>query len=270
MQRITYLQDNLKNNKLIRWMDTSFPLKFYAAPFRWYKAQNEGYKYQALVKRALEAWERASGGKVRFTMVNTLLESQINLDWKRIDRKALGHCYFNFDNSGRLYSAEVQIGLSDGIIHAQYQDENEVYHTILHEIGHALGLGHSTYSSDIMYTPHRYGVINLSENDVRSIQWLYKLPYGITVQELSQKYGIQTTNIDDIILKLSMKNSPSEFENIKNSIKIHQKDLLEEQQNIAEVKKYNIELQNIQVSSNIQEYLKKNIAMKNQRKSSKH
>lgn len=266
MQKITYLQSNVKENKLIRWMDNSFPLKFYAAPFRWYKAQNEGYKYQALVKRALETWERASNGKVRFAMVNTLLESQVNLDWKRIDRKALGHCYFNFDNSGRLYSAEVQIGLSDGTIHAKYQDENEVYHTILHEIGHALGLGHSPFTSDIMYTPHRYGIVNLSENDKRSIQWLYKLPYGTTVEEIAKRYGIQSNNIDDIILQLSQKNGPSEFENVKNSIIMPQKDLLEEQQNIAELKKYNIGLQNIQVSSDIQEYIKKNISMKNQKK----
>lgn len=265
MQR-TYLQSNVKENKLIRWMDNSFPLKFYIAPFRFYKAQNEGYKYQSLVKRALEAWERASNGRVRFTIVNTLLESQVNLDWKRIDRQALGHCYFNFDNSGRLYSAEVQIGLSDGTIHARYQDENEVYHTILHEIGHALGLGHSPYNSDIMYTPHRYGVINLSENDKYSIQWLYKLPYGSTVDEIARKYCIQANNIDDIIFQLSKKNSPSEFENVKNSIKIQGKDLLEEQQNIAELKKYNIGLQNIQVSSEVQDYIKKNMSMKNRKK----
>lgn len=264
MAKFTYLQDNLKDNRLIRWPDNCFPLKFYIAPFRWYaKNQNDGYKYYTLVKRALDEWEKVSAGKVKFKVVQTLNESQINLDWKRVDRKALGHCYFHFDNESRLYSAEVQIGLSDGILHQQYQDENEVYHTILHEIGHSLGLGHSSYDSDIMYTPHKYGVVSLSKRDAYSLQWLYKLPLGISVQELAQKHGINSNDIDDIILKICNKGKSTEFEEVKNAIKIPKKDLMIEQDTLAKFKKYQLGIQNIQISSNIQEYLKKNIIMPN-------
>lgn len=268
MQHITYLQDNLKENRIVRWPESCFPLKFYIAPFRWYaKSGNDSYIYQAMVKRALQEWEKVSGGKVKFKVVNTLNESQVNLDWKRVDRKALGHCYFHFDNNSRLYSAEVQIGLSDGILHHQYQDENEVYHTILHEIGHSLGLGHSPYDSDIMYTPHKYGVVKLSQRDAASLQWLYKLPYGISVKELGQKYGINSENIDDIILKIASGAKASHgFEDVKNSIKIPQKDLLTEQDTLAQLKKYNLGIQNVKISSNVEEYLKKNIIMKKDKK----
>ncbi len=258
MEHITYLQDNLKDNRIVRWPENCFPLKFYIAPFRWYaKSGNDSYKYQALVKRALQEWEKVGGGKVRFKVVNTLNESQINLDWKRVDRKALGHCYFHFDNNSRLYSAEVQIGLSDGILHHQYQDENEVYHTILHEIGHALGLGHSTYDTDIMYTPHKYGVVSLSPRDALSVQWLYKLPYGTSVKELAQKHNMNTDNIDDVILKIATEGKSHAFDDVKNSIRLPQKDLMQEQDKLAEIKKYNLGLQNIQISENVQEYLQK-------------
>lgn len=227
------------------------PLKFYIAPFRFYSKINEEYKYREMVMRAIDTWTKASGGKCSFQIVDSLMYSQINLDWKRVDRQALGHCYFNFDAANRLYSAEIQIGISDGIIHHEYMAEDEVYHTILHEIGHALGLGHSPFEQDIMYTPHRYGVVNLSKNDKNTIKWLYRYPFGATSSEVGAKYKIQSTNIDEITSILIDKNLPSDFEQVKNGLLTEKKDLLKEQENIAELKKYHLALQNIKISEDI-------------------
>lgn len=247
----TYLQQSLRNGKLIRWTDNCMPLRVYIAPFRFYSKQGEDYKYKNMVLKALNEWEKVSAGKISFEIVPALLNSQINLDWKRVDRLALGHCYFNFDVNNRLYSAEVQIGISDGLIHKDYMPEEEVYHTIVHEIGHTLGLGHSNNEHDIMYTPHKYGVVNISEQDSLTLKWLYKLPSGTTPAEIASKYGFHTSDIDEIVAKLIEKNHPSDFEKVKNSIAIPERDLLKEQENIADLKKYNLALQNVKISENI-------------------
>ena len=252
----TYLHESFKKGHLMRW--TFMPLNVYIAPMKFYSKQGQDHIYQTMVIKACEEWELASMGKVQFTLVDSLLNSNINVEWRRIDRKALGHCQFGYDANNRLYSAEVSIGLSDGVICQQYMDEDEVYHTILHEIGHALGLGHSPYDTDIMYTPHKYGVVSLSPRDKLSIQWLYKLNQGTSVSELASQLNVSGQYPDEIITKYILKDDPSEFEKVKNSLgNFEKKDLLTEHANIGDLKKYNLQLQNIQLSDNVMRYLGK-------------
>lgn len=256
MQNKTYVSQSLKNGRLMRW--TFMPLKVYIAPMKFYTKQGQDYKYNSLVRKALDEWQRATRGRVSFTVVTNLLDSNVNIDWKRVERKALGHCYFSYDNNNRLFGAEVAIGLTDGLIHADYADESEVYHTILHEIGHAIGLGHSPYKTDIMYTPHQKGVHSVSAGDVLTVNWLYKLPQGATTSEIASRYGVGGSDIDQIIERVMMKNVPSEFEKVKNSTRIPQRDLLEENENIALLHRYHMTLQNISLSDKVKEFFKNN------------
>ena len=252
MQSKTYLNSSIKNGQLIRWC--IMPLSVYIAPMNFYSKKGEDPIYRRMVMDALNAWVAASSGKFQYKITNVLLESHMNIDWKRVERTALGHCYTNFDANGRLCGAEVSIGLSDGIIHQQYMAENEVYHTILHEIGHGLGLGHSPYKTDIMYTPHQYGVTSLSPNDVNSIKWLYTLPANMNVKEFCAKNGLShSTNLDSVLFKLDSKKQ-QEATTPKQQFK--NRDLLSEAENIGDLKRYNMLIhQSVNLSSDIKKFI---------------
>ena len=253
MQTITYIDYCFNKGKLSRWADNVMPLKVFIGKFNWYKSQgiHDEYRYTQMIIDGFNTWEKLSGGLVAFERTMDLYESNINIDWKRVDRKSLGSCTFNFDKLGRYYSAELSIGLSDGILHHQYMDENEVFHTILHEIGHSLGLGHSKTKGDIMYVPHEYGIVNISKNDIETLKWLYKLPVGKTKEEILAQYSSYgSKSIDELIYKINQQGYKSEFEKTKDSLLKQevQKNLLEENQNIGDLKKYLMQINNIKVN----------------------
>lgn len=249
MKRLTYLNANLKGGKIIKWTKECFPLPVFIAPFTFYSmTPSDKYVYMNMVIDALNTWESVSGGRFSFTMANSLHDSQMNVEWRRVDRKSLGNCTFNYNKDSLIYSAEVSIGISDGIIHQKYMDENEVYHTILHEIGHALGLGHSNNPNDIMYTPHQYGVVKLSQRDINSVRWLYDLPVGSSAKSLGSAYSLNYQNIDDVIMHIATKGkNESQFNKLLKSTGNNYRNLEEEQDKLAEIKKMQMAMQNIKL-----------------------
>ena len=75
-------------------------------------------------------------------------------------------------------------------------------------------------------------------------------------QVITGKAIVETTGLDpdEIIAKFINRKSPTEFEKVKSSVKLPKRDLLEEQEAIANLRKYHMALQNVQISEDMRKF----------------
>jgi len=126
-----------------------------------------------LLRQACYAWQAASGGLIRFTVTSNVKHADIQLVWS--DEPVFGRPYELGHNDRQIHPPcwikQVKITL----LRTTESEHARLYTTMLHELGHALGLEHSNGEKDVM---HHQGWRNvmLSENDMRQLQDLYSKP----------------------------------------------------------------------------------------------
>ena len=109
-----------------------------------------------------------------------------------------------------------------------------------------------------MYTPHQKGIMHVGEGDRLSINWLYTFPQGKTVAEIASKYGVSGSDIDEVVSRIISKQTKTDFEKVKDTIAPQeQRNLLDESENIANLRKYHMTLQNIKIPGSLQEQIRK-------------
>lgn len=157
------------------WENSSFPLKIYIkeSPSRYYKSIYKDY-----VSYALNVWKNADD-RINYTFVNSNSAADISIIFiedlgKKYNEDYLGLTEYKIDRNKRIDYSKIQISL------IKFDDEvvtdGEIKATIIHEFGHAFGLGHSKNELDIMYPyidPDQAPSMNfdeLSNNDRQAIE----------------------------------------------------------------------------------------------------
>lgn len=126
------------------------------------------------VRSAFQRWEEAAV-PVRFDVDADSEHAEVRFRWKvQFDIDRTGQTDLTWDQEGRLLSGAVTIATFDPKGRPLSADDVRV--VALHEIGHLIGLDHSSDSNDLMFANTK--VRDLSPRDIRSAAMLYRLAPG--------------------------------------------------------------------------------------------
>lgn len=133
--------------------------------------------YAVVAERAIEEWQRA-GFPLRFLILRDSAGTEIKIRWvsqfpEEVGFK-LGMTRKLRDQHGWIHAAELTVATHDA--RGRKLPAETVAGTARHEIGHALGLGHSPTPTDVMYPESRTTAI--SATDRATLRLLYILPPG--------------------------------------------------------------------------------------------
>ena len=184
-----YIEQTPYDGNILRWETSTFPLK---VSIDFPIEENLPAYYRSEITKAFYQWQDSSLF-LKFTFVNNIKDAQIIIKFLPLPKNNCnaGRCKYVVAyteptiKNGLL--KKMTITMYDKDAYGNYFSDKELYNTVLHEIGHALGImGHSYSTDDLMYmsneeqqnniyTRFRSSFQYISSKDINTIRLLYNL-----------------------------------------------------------------------------------------------
>lgn len=164
-----------------------------------------GSEYRATIVSAFEAWSRVAN--VSFQQVPDQAAADVEIGWGKLQTagtRTIGLTTYHY--RGNIFSPGITLQLedpaqrallSDGQSYTWQGSTSTLYQVALHEIGHTLGLGHSTDPRAAMYSTALTTNTSLGIPDAAGAQLLYGAPAGAGIGVTDTTLGLSAVLLGD-------------------------------------------------------------------------
>jgi hypothetical protein len=171
----TYIDEILlaRDSSISRWQVRTQPLRVWIQP----TADIDDFtaEHPSLVRTAFAQWDSAGLGGLHFRFVPDSARADVHVTWTdRFKEPISGRTRWARDKEWWITTANIVIAVHH---HAgETLDPESTRAMTLHEVGHLLGLDHTSDETSVMAP--RVRVRALSERDRATVQLMYSLPPG--------------------------------------------------------------------------------------------
>lgn len=166
-----YIENSKIRGKLCRWENNT--VNVLITPI--VAGVNNKEVMYSYVEKAILSWNqhlKINNIAVQFQTTESPQQADIVIHWVKVGRVFEGMCKYVSIINDKLKKISIDIGLPNEFSGKDTTDLS-IYCAIMHEFGHALGLGHGIEIDDIMYVPHQKNIQTPSDNDIYVLKQIY-------------------------------------------------------------------------------------------------